>query len=55
MMDEMVGLKKEIATKSGIDTDKAVKETMKEMDDFIEKSVSTDSDLSKTINDITCK
>jgi len=55
MMDEMVDLKKEIATKSGIDPDKVVKETMKEMDDFIEKSVSTDSDLSKTINDITCK
>ena len=54
MMTELVNVKKEIVKKDGKDADKIVAETKKEMQDFVDKTVSTDSDLSKTINDIKC-
>ena len=54
MMTELVNVKKEIVKKDGKDADKVVAEAKKEMQNFVDKTVSTDGDLSKTINDIKC-
>jgi hypothetical protein len=54
IMREIDDLKKQIAEKSGVDIKKDVKIAEEEIATFIEKNASTDSDLSKLVQKITC-
>ena len=54
IMRQVDDLKKRIAEKSGVDIKKDVKSAEEEIGKFIEKNASTDSDLSKLVQKITC-
>lgn len=54
IMREVDDLKKQIAEKSGVDIKKDVKSAEEEIGTFIEKNASTDADLSKLVQKITC-
>ena len=54
IMRQVDDLKKEIAEKSGVDIKKDVKSAEAEIETFIEKNASTDSDLSKLVQKISC-
>jgi len=54
IMRQVDDLKKQIAEKSGVDIKKDVKSAEEEIATFIEKNASTDADLSKLVQKITC-
>ena len=54
IMRQVDDLKKEIAEKSGVDIKKDVKSAEAEIETFIEKNASTDADLSKLVQKISC-
>lgn len=54
IMRQVDDLKKEIAEKAGVDIKKDVKSAEEEIVTFIEKNASTDADLSKLVQKITC-
>lgn len=54
IMREIDDLKKEIAEKAGVNIKKDVKSAKEEIETFIEKNASTDADLSKLVQKITC-